>query len=56
MALTRNALTGRALSGKHPWLIRGFTMVTVAHLLNWLPPVIDPYAWVGRLKEINGQA
>jgi hypothetical protein len=32
----------RALE-KHPALVYLFTLVTVAHLLNWLPPTIDPY-------------
>ena len=28
---------------KHPVLVYGFTAITVAHLLNWLPPKYDPY-------------
>lgn len=28
---------------KHPALVYGFIAITVAHLLNWLPPHIDPY-------------
>lgn len=32
---------------KHPVLVYGFTAVTVAHLLNWLPPKLDPYAGFG---------
>lgn len=32
---------------KHPVLIYGFTAVTVAHLLNWLPTKYDPYVGFG---------
>jgi len=38
---------------RHPWIIRVFAIVTVAHLLNWLPRNIDPYAWVGKFKKEN---
>ena len=32
---------------KHPVLIYGFTAITVAHLLNWLPVKADPYSGFG---------
>lgn len=32
---------------KYPVLIYGFTAVTVAHLLNWLPTKYDPYVGFG---------
>lgn len=38
----------RALE-KHPALVYGFTAITVAHLLNWLPRKVDPYAGFGRI-------
>ncbi|MBF6428668.1 hypothetical protein IU440_28745 [Nocardia cyriacigeorgica] len=38
----------RALE-KHPVLVYLFTLVTVAHLLNWLHPRVDPYVSLGAL-------
>lgn len=38
----------RALE-KHPALVYLFTLVTVAHLLNWLHPRVDPYVSLGAL-------
>lgn len=32
---------------KHPVLVYGFTAVTVAHLMNWLPMKYDPYVGFG---------
>lgn len=41
-----SAVVDRELD-KHPVLIYGFTAVTVAHLLNWLPAKYDPYVGFG---------
>jgi len=35
---------------KRPIFTYSFTFVTVCHLLNWLPPSIDPYRAIGRYK------
>ncbi len=33
----------------NPVAVYVFTLITVAHLLNWLPPLVDPYHLVGHL-------
>lgn len=44
----------RALA-KHPVLVYGFTLLTVAHLLNWLPNRFDPYTVFGSpLSRLKG--
>jgi hypothetical protein len=34
-----------------PVAVYVFTALTVAHLLNWLPPSIDPYRAIGKYKK-----
>lgn len=36
---------------KHRLLVNGFTVITAAHLLNWLPPKVDPYHWIFLLQN-----
>lgn len=35
---------------KYPLATYAFTAITVAHLLNWLPPTIDPYRAIGSYR------
>lgn len=40
---------------KNPLPIYALVLVTAAHLLNWLPPKVDPFRWVGLLfKKMKG--
>jgi hypothetical protein len=37
---------------KHPWITYGFTLITVSHLMNWLPNNLDPYHRIGKKKNV----
>lgn len=36
---------------KHRLLVNGFTIITAAHLLNWLPNRVDPYHWIFLIQQ-----
>lgn len=37
----------------HPWLTPAVVIVTAAHLLEWIPPAVDPFHLVG--IALNGR-
>ena len=37
-----------ALKAAHPFATVAITAVTAVHLLDWLPPTVDPYRWLFR--------
>lgn len=37
----------------HPWLTRGVIVVTTMHLLNMIPPRVDPFSVVGSHVKVQ---